>query len=1152
MSLDILSGAFDLAKTLEANMKRFVSYLSAVLLTVVSFTVFVAAQVTGGAVTGSVVDANGAVIPDARVVLKDKLRGQEFSVQTTGSGSYQFPNVGVGEYTMTITKGGFSTVNKEIVIALNQTTTVDATLSPAGVAPNVVDVVGGETAVIKTDTSQLGNTFGERKVLDLPTNGNANNLALLAPNVVPPANGTAGSGGVSGGVRARGNSFNIDGVDNNDASVTGPSTAPIQDAVQEFTLLQNNFSAEFGAGAGGQFNQITKSGTNEFHGSLFTYIQSQRLNARSTDEDFGRAVPGQATPKNYNKDVRYGFTLGGPMPFFNFGENDGPMFRSGKNKLFFFGAYEKYFQEGSSSPGSYDAPTTAGLAQLAAIPGVSPFVLGIFQQYVTLPTTANPTPIFVNGVAIPFGTVSLPIPAFQAQNSYQFNIDHLPNEKNQFRYRFSRTRYAAEQAGSGGLAFNNNLTYDTDLFSVNWIRPISSNLVNDLRLSYLRTIQDYPLKDASLGNFPNITVAEANLTLGPNGNLPQSGFDNNYQLYNSLTWIKGSHTVKFGGDYRRYIGGSDFLPRSRGDYSYSNFEQLVLDQRPGDVNIKGIGSGAFISNNHRFFTFVQDDWKIRPNLTLNLGLRYEFQGLYRDAALQATAAPANVPGVIEFNVPETDKNNFAPRIGFAYAPSSDMWLGRTLFGRRGDSSIRANFSRAFFPNFSNFALISLPPTLQGTLENAGPATNFLANGGAGTAPFVPNLTPAFLRAGAASYILPQIVPYVDSISVSYQRSIGANNGMEIRYLRTRGKQLPVQTQLNSRTVVDAAMVIPTFFTTPTLSQVSGLPTIAQAIAGTIINPATYLAPRQLDGQGFGANAALTGFSPLGKSKYDGVAFSFNRRFTRNVGFTAAYTFSKTEDNSTNELNTSALNPRRAQDAGEYFNGGLNIDNDFGLSVLDIPHRFVTSFNIDIPFFNNSSNGFLKAVFGGFQVNGIYQIQSGQPITIQAARDVNRNGDAAGDRALVNPNGNPNIGSDVQGVTIVNGAIVLVPVGGTPNPNVRAYVATNPNAGFVRTGYFARELANNGAGTVGRNTFRTQGFSNTDLVILKNTRFGTDSRFNFQVGAEIFDLFNQREQTITGVGAFTQAFAIPGNANFQNYGIGSFAGRSMRMRAKFIF
>ena len=1131
-------------------MSKIFNSLAALLFGVLLFTFTVSAQVTGGSVTGTVVDANGAVVPNAEVKLIDKLRGRDLTTQTTGSGSYQFPNVGTGDYTVTVTGTGFGTATRQLNVSLNQATTVDVTLQASGVGA-VVNVTGGDEAIVQTDSSQIGTNFKGRATQDLPVGGNPNNLAVLAPNVIPPANGTAGSGGVSGGVRARGNSFNIDGVDNNDASVTGPATGPIGDAVEEFTLLQNNYNAEFGAGAGGQFNTITKSGTNNYHGSLFTFIDSQKLNARSTNED--------GLAKNYNKNFVYGGTFGGPLPYFNFGENDGPLFNSGKNKLFFFGAYEKTFQESAgSTSASITTPTLAGLNRIATIPGVSPYIVNLLRTSVAIAPAQTSTRTVLGVAGIPFGTFNLPVPAFSQQKSYQFNIDHSPNQDNQIRYRYARSRFLAEQEGSGGLSFNNNSLYDTDTFSANWIHNFSSNVINDLRLSYFRTIQDFPLKDPSLTDFPNVNVDDIALGFGPNGNLPQSGFDNNYQVYDSVTLIRGPHTFKGGADFRVYIGSTDFLPRSRGDYGYSTFDRLIQDLAPDVLNIRGVGKGTFVSNNRRFFTFIQDDWKIRSNLTLNLGVRYEFQGLYRDAALQATAAPANIPGVIEFGVPKVDKNNFAPRLGFAWAPHWDGTIGRFLFGDQGQSSIRGNFARAFFPNFSNFALISLPPTLQGELNGVGvfgSPTNFLASGGIPSA-FTPNLSPTFLRANAGSLIRDQIVPYSDSIAVSYQRELGNSTGLEIRYLRTRGHQLPVQVQLNSRTVVDAAMVIPTYTTLPSLATIQALPTIQTVVAANpTISPTSFLPPRQLAAQGF--NGALTGLpSPIGKSKYDGVAASLTRRFSKNIGFTSAYTFSKTTDNSTNELNTSALNPRRAQDAGEFYGEGVNIDNEFGPSPLDIRHRFVSSFAVDIPWFNNNSNSFVKAVLGGFAINGIFQAQSGQPITIQAGRDVNRNGDAAGDRALFNPAGDPRVGSDIMGVTInAAGAIQLVTVGAansTINP-IRAYVANNPNAGYIRTGYFAKELARNGAGTAGRNTFYSKGYNNTDLVVLKNTRFGNDGRFNFQVGATIFDLFNQRQKTIAPFSTRNgQAFVIPGNANYLNYNLVSFGGRTVTMRAKFIF
>ncbi|MEP6945940.1 MAG: carboxypeptidase regulatory-like domain-containing protein [Acidobacteriota bacterium] len=1106
------------------------------------------AQVTGGAVTGSISDTNGAVIPNATVKLTDNVRGLVFTATTSGSGSYLFPNISVGAYTVSIDANGFGRTTRQIVVSLNQTITVDATLQ-AGNSTNVVDVTGSNEAIVQTDTSQIGKNFDTRSVSDLPINGNANNLAVLSASVIPSADGTANDSPVIGGIRNRGNSFNVDGVDNNDPGVTGAVTGPIQDAVSEFTLLQNNFNAEFGAGAGGQFNTITKSGTNSYHGSLFSYIGSQKLNAPSTDE----SAQGF---KNFFKEVRYGGTFGGPLPFLNFGEG-GPMFTSGKNKLFFFGAYEKYYQAGASAAGSFFAPTLVGLNQLAAIPGVSPFVIDIFRTKVSLAPVADAdaTAAFGNilgRTGIPFGEVILPIPASKQQQSYQFNVDHLPNVKNQFRYRYSRTRYLSEDAGDGGLSFNNLSLFNTDAFSINYIRTFSSNIINDLRLSYLGTLTDSPLKDKSLSNFPNIAVDSLNLAIGPNGVLPQSGYEFNYQAYDSLTVVTGQHTLKFGVDYRRYIGGNKFLSRERGDYDYSTFDILLQDLAPDNVNIRGVGSGGFVGNNQRVFAFGQDDWKVRPSFTLNLGVRYEYQGEYRDAALQATAANASVPGVIDFRAPRVDKNNFAPRLGFAWSPTWDNFVGRFLFGKPGESSIRGNYSRAFFSNFSNLTSNSAPPTLAGELQFTGSATHFLQNGGALNLPFIPDLSPTFLRANASSYILDQVVPYADSFTISYQREVGRNSGLEIRYLRTQGRQMPVQVQLNARQVPNAAFVVPTYLQAPSAANLASLPTIGTIVAANpTIDPATYLGTRPLDQYGFGG--VLTAFPAIGESNYDGLSASFNRRFARNLGFSAAYTLSKTTDNSTNELNTSVLNPRRAQDAGNFFSpAGLNIKNELGPSPLDVRNRFVTSFNVDVPFFNNSKNSALRAVFGGFQINGIFQAQSGQPITVLSGRDANRNGDSAGDRALFNAAGDPNVSSGIQGVTLVGGVVTLVPVGAAPNPNVRAYVATNPNAGYISTGFFAKELANQGAGTSGRNAFRTHGFNQTDLVVLKNTRIGRDGRFNFQIGAEIFDLFNQREKTIVGVGSQTASFATAGNVNFNNYQIGSFTGRSVRMRAKFIF
>lgn len=1090
-------------------------------------------QATGGAVTGTVNDANSAAVPNASVKLTDKLRGNSYTVQTTSRGSFTFPNVPVGDYTISAELANFSTSKSEVRVTLNQTSTVDFTLQPAGVS-GVVDVITAAEPLVQVDTSQIGKSFETRKVQDLPIGADPNNLALLAPNVVPRASGVVGGGSVLsgatvGGVRPRGNTFNIDGVDNNDASVTGPSTAVILDSISEFTLLQNNFNAEFGAGAGGQFNTITKSGTNTFNGSAFTYIDSQRFNSRNTLED-GR-------DKDFAKQVRYGGTLGGPIL---------------KDKLFFFGAYERTFADAASAPGRFFAPTLAGLNQIAAIPGVSPFVVNLLRDNLTLAATptAQATADFgtVRGVSgIPFGEVILPVPASFSGNTFQVNMDYNPTEKDQLRFRFTYDRQRAEQPGGGALKFNNLVAFDSRLFSTNWVRTINSNLINDARISFRTSPVTFPLKDESLSAFPNIVVNSLNFDLGPNSNLPQgTPTDESYQIYDGLTYLTGNHTFKFGAEMRRLIFTSQFLPRGRGEYIYSDLDALITDAAPDFQNIRGVGSDRFVGNRKQFFFFAQDDWRIKPNLTLNLGVRYEYSDLPRDAALQELNQIASVPGVIEFNVPKTDKNNFAPRVGFAWSPDLDSRVGRFLFGKSGESSIRGNFAIAHFVNFQNLLLLNLPPQFQQEVQNGGSATGFLQNGGTPATP-QPAVTQADARAATASYIVDQDTPYSIATSLSIQRQLRQNLGIELRYLFTNVKKLPVQVRLNASRVNDDDLVIPTFFSTPSLGSLAGLPTVGDIIFGS---PTALVG--DLEQYGFGG--AVTAFPNIGESKYHGASVSLNQRFSKGLAFTAAYTFSKTIDNSTNELNSSALNPRRPQN-------GFNIADEMSLSALDVPHRLVVSFNYDLPFFNNHDNKYVRSALGGWSVNGIFQAQTGQPITILSGIDSNFNLDAAGDRAIFNPNGRPGTTSRVCPVN-ANGQLLgttgdlFDPGFVVTNPadcglgfygplNAVAYVAVDPNGQFVETGYGARS-------NLGRNTFRTQGYNTTDLVLLKNTKFGTDGRYNLQIGAEITDVFNQRVRTISGVGATTAAFGTAGNASFNDYSIGAFPGRTVTMRAKFIF
>jgi outer membrane receptor protein involved in Fe transport len=1086
------------------TLQKFPVILSLILLLSVTATVAFG-QATGGRASGRVTDATGASIPNATITLTSDATGQTLTAQATSTGAFNFPNLPVGSYTVKVAADGFKITKSETLIALNQESVVDIALQPGNVTDQV-EVTASGSGAVQTDNSQLGNSYNSRQSLELPIFGNPYTMALLSPNVVATSTGVVGVGGTIGGVRPRGNSFNIDGVNNDDPSVTGPSTKLILDAIQEFTLLNNNFNAEFGSTAGGQFNTITMAGTNSTHGSLFSYIQNESLNARSS-----------AATRPYFRDNRFGGTIGGPII---------------KDKLFYFGAYQYERIKQSAVTSTYLAPTEAGMQQIAGLNGASPFVVEMLRNNLALASAATTTRTVLGTADIPFGTVALSVPAGSREHLFQTNIDHLPNDKNQFRYRFSFERRRAEQPGGGHAKFNNLQSYDSRLFSATWVRTLSSTLVNDARIAYRRISEDYPLKDASLNNVPNLVVTSLNLNLGPNTVLPQGApVNSSYQLADALSWLHGSHTFKFGGELRRQIYTQRFLQLARGYYDYASLDQLLLDQSPtNNSSFRSTGSDGFTGNQFKYAFFGQDDWKVTSRLTLNLGVRYEYSTLPRDLAVQALNSVASVPGVIEFNQPRTDKNNWAPRVGLAYSPEMNNRVGKFLFGERGQSAIRANFGLSYYENFYNLVLTSLPPQFQQTLTPSlantvfglDPARPFLQNGG------IPNqLMPLTDAASARSltnaYIPDQVSPMSKAWTVSYQRELAPKTVLEVRYLSTRGTSLPVQTRLNAPAVVDSAMLIPTFLNTPDVSQLAGLPTLGDVRATPGVNA------RPLASNGFATN--LTSYQFIGTSQYNAASVSLTRQFTRGLAFNGAYTWSTTIDDSTVELNSSAINPRRPQDF-------FNLRADRGRSALDIPHRVAASFSYDLSFLERMESQWMRTAFGGWQVHGIFQAQSGQPMTVLSGVDSNFNRDSAGDRTIFNSAGANGVSS---GVTAIDTTGQPVAMG---NNATVAYVANNPSAQYIVAGLGARP-------TAGRNTFRTNGFNRTDVNLTKLFRFGERGQ-HFRVGAEFFDVFNQQPRTVAGVGALTAAFATAGNTFFNNYNIGNYTGRMIQLRAKIVF
>lgn len=1069
-------------------------------------------QVTTGGVRGAITDPNGAAVANAKVAITKRSTSSSNTTQTTGSGQFEFNNLPVGEdYDVTVEAAGFKILTlSDVKVRLNQITDLSAELTIGAIGESVT-VTSGGTELVETTTANLSKSFNGRQVVELAqTNvggafgGGVNNLALIAPNVSTSGGVGVGSGGSVGGQRPRNNNFMVDGVDNNDKSVTGPQVYVSPEVVAEFSLLQNQFSAEFGRSTGGQFLTVTKSGTNEYHGSVYGFGRNRFLNALDTREKEDgfvreRNVPGtQFIPR---LDLfRGGANLGGPVYFPRFGEG-GPGLWSGKNKLFFFTSYERLHVGFGAVPAGLTALTANALATVASTPGVSASNLNIYREFV--PVAAANNAGFVNFcrvrpdadgvcsaanlVQLPVGTVELPAqPQFNKQNNFVLNIDFTQGSKTQHHGRWNQTdNYGVILAGLP--IFNEPVPTKNRLFSYTLVHSFTPDLTNETRLAYRRSDQSFPVTTSFSfpgldTTFPNIGLNDLGVDIGPPGNNPQTGIENNYQIVNNVSYTTGNHSLKFGGDFRKIIAPQTFTQRARGDYQYSEAQFYFFDLTPDQVAQRSVGDVVYYGDQKILYAFVQDDWRVRPNLTLNLGVNYSYQQQPVGTRLQALNQIASVPGLIEFNAPKAQKKNFGPRVGFAYSPNySDGLLGR-LFGRDGTSSIRMGFSMAYDYIFDNLYILSLPPQAQQTIDQTGPpyAPGYLANGG------IPNvLAPTgddalAARAATASWIPDQEIPYSLTWTGSFQRQFYKDYSLEVRYLGTRGIHLLTQNRINRQNKVGNGLSgLPTFLAPPSQAQLDAL-----TLSLDDIQARSNFEPR-FEAAGFTNPGSVVAFLSNGNSTYHGASAQLVRRFAGGLQLTAAYTWSHLIDDTTAEVNSTVLSPRRVEDF-------QNVRADRADSALDRRHRFVTSYIYEIPFLRNHHNGFVRGVVGGWSISGTYSAESGERATVLSGIDSNLNGDAAGDRAIRNPNGVAGTGSTV---TALCRFAACGTVGAGP---IVGYLADNPSAEYIRAGLGA--ITNSA-----RNTLQLPGVNNFDFSLFKNFRMGESRRI--QVRADFFNAFN---------------------------------------------
>jgi hypothetical protein len=541
----------------------------------------------------------------------------------------------------------------------------------------------------------------------------------------------------------------------------------------------------------------------------------------------------------------------------------------------------------------------------------------------------------------------------------------------------------------------------------------------------------------------------------------------------------------------------------------------VNDYVPIDFAKRGAGSGAFDGNQTATFGFFQDDWKVTPRLTLNLGLRYEWFGIPNGEKLQALNAISDLPGtLLVFGVPKSDTNNWMPRFGFAWDPLGD-----------GKTAVRGGVGISYDVIPQNFPTLSLPPQLQseqdpfitcglpqapswcagfdGTVYDAGGGTGqgFLQNGGL-LQINTPPATQADARGATQGRILDHVMPKILTYTLSVQHELGRASSLELRYLGSRGTSLPVQAQINMRSAFDnGATPLPTFFSTSDVpaSFAPGTPTLADFNS---FNFRPYAAD--------GFLGPVTSFPGKGSSTYHAGSVDFIHRSgtIKGLYFRANYTWAHNIDNATNELFSSLINPRRPQDAN-------HMDAERGRSVLDIRHKGALSWTYQLPKMGEG-NRFLRGLLNGWEYNGTYIIQTGQPASARSVSDSNGNKDGAGDRPVFNPNGDPRVGSAVTTVcwdgSVVTVGACLDPLDPTlEDPTqIVGYVADNPNAGLVQAGVGA--LSN-----VGRNTLSTPGRNNWDMSIFKNTYITEQKYIQFRV--ELFNVFNHPQFSFANPGVF---------------------------------
>ena len=839
---------------------------------------------------GTVTDTKGAVLPNATVVVRNRSTSSERTTQTDDAGIYQLAALPPGVYSVEVRIQGFKTqVADSVTLEVAKTAVQNFQMDVGAISEQVL--VSSDVPVIETATTSVGTVINQRTVQEIPLNGrHFVDLGLLIPgSVTPPQNGflTAplrGQGSFAfntAGNREDTVNFMINGVNLNDMVQNQITFQPSINTVQEFKVDNSTFSAEYGRNSGAIVNIATRSGSNDYHGEFFEFLRNEALDARNF---FDARKP----PFKRNQ---FGMNIGGPVHLPFFGEGGSPFSYNGTNRTFFFFSYEGLRQrQGLTLTSNVLTP-----AQRASV--TNPTVQ-LLLPLIPLPTSTD----IVGGVPVGrfagAGTAPVDIDQWTGDVSHNFSA----NDRLHGYYAFQRDKRGEPNLqGNTMPGFGDTRQSTRQIFTLNETHIFGPNLTNEARLGFNRVnitftpnLQLNPADfginngiDADIG-LPQISITGFNFNLGGPAGFPQGRADMTVVVSDTLSYLRGNHSFKFGGEGRRFYNNNFTL--DTGTFTFPNVNLFLTGNANAFSVTLGDRSSAIIQNAFGFY--VQDNFKVRPNVTLELGLRYDWNMTPTERYNRfvvfdpATRSLVRVGSGID-DVYEQNNKNFQPRLGIAWDPFND-----------GKTSVRAAYAILTDQPVTNVVtpLTSNPP-LATPLTFTGAVTFANARQLAGAAGLAPNtVDPGFNNA------------YVQSWNLNLQREVVGDIGVTIGYFGTKGTHLRISRNIN------------------------------QPINGGV-RPFPSLSPSDP----FRPNATLNNIIQIegsGNSSYNALWLTANKRFSRGFQFNASYTFSKSIDY--NSLNSQ----------GVVIQDSYNVRGSRGLSDYDARHRFVFSGIYELPFHGN--------------------------------------------------------------------------------------------------------------------------------------------------------------------------------------------------------